>query len=245
MPSLDRQQAERPGSEQRHAHPAKDEGPTTPRRPSFSPVTPTISHMSLVSGDRSANPSPDWVDEPQPLPVSLEDNPDAIALRAAISILQLQRQQSLRDIKALDKMKAAALQQPEKFVENLKAGKLTKPDPVGIIDMDDLDDDSADDTTRASKEVDDTFNATISHFGKFPNAQNVVRSPPINWHKYHVVGESLDKLHEQQQKRPGSDYSAEEHSRLQPEHAIAAPYRPFADKLDPSPATPVQRGSTT
>jgi hypothetical protein len=227
MPSPDRQPAEWQGSEPKPSHPTREEGSTTPRRPSFSPVTPTISLTSLVSGDHPARPVPEWIDEPEPLPVSLEDNSDAIALRAAISILQLQRQQSLRDIRALDKMKAAALQQPEKFVEDLKAGKLTTSDPVAILDVDDSDDDTTDDIT----------NANVSQFGKFPNAQNVVRAPPINWDKYHVVGESLDKLHEQQRKRPGADESAEEHMRLQPEHAIAAPYGPFVDKLEPLPAT--------
>jgi hypothetical protein len=240
MPSSDRQVAERPGSEPRNSYPAKEEGSTTPRRPSFSPVTPTISHTSLAADDHSARPSPEWIDEPEPLPVSLEDNPDAIALRAAISILQLQRQQSLRDIKALDKMKAAALQEPEKFVEDLKAGKLTKPDPAGTIAIDDSDDDTVD-NTKAPEGVETASSTGVSPFGKFPTAQNVVRSPPINWDKYHVVGESLDKLHEQQVKRPGSDYSAEDHSRAQPEHAIAAPYRPFLDKLEPLPGTPPPR----
>jgi hypothetical protein len=245
MPSPDRHQAEGQGSELRHSHPTKEEGSATPPRPSFSPVTPTISHTSLVSGDPSTRPPPEWIDEPEPLPVSLEDNPDAIALRAAISILQLQRQQSLRDIKALDRMKVAALKDPDKFVQDLKAGKLTKPDPVGVINMDDSDDDTADDTRKATDGVESASHASVSHFGKFPNAQNVVRSPPINWDKYHVVGESLDKLHDLQQKRPGSDYSTDEHGRVQPEHEIAAPYRPFVDKLEPSPANPTPRGSAT
>ena len=160
MPSLDRQPAEGQGSEPPLSYSAREEGSSTPRRPSFSPVTPTISHASLVSGDHAARPAPDWIDEPEPLPLSLEDNADAIALRAAISILQLQRQQSLRDIKALDKMKAAALRDPETFLDDLKAGKLTKPDPVGIINMDDSDDDTADDT-KAHEGVENAFNASV------------------------------------------------------------------------------------
>lgn len=240
MPSPGRQVAVGQASEPRNSYPAKEEGSATPPRPSFSPVTPTMSHTNLAADDRSARPSPEWIDEPEPLPVSLEDNPDAIALRAAISILQLQRQQGLRDIKALDKMKAAALQEPEKFVEDLKAGKLTKPDPVGLIAVDDADDDTAG-STKAPEGVETASSTSVSPFGKFPTAQNIVRSPPINWDKYHVVGESLDKLHEQQAKRPGSDYSAEDHSRAQPEHAIAAPYRPFLDKLELLPGTPPSR----
>jgi hypothetical protein len=244
MPSLDRQQDELQGSEPQQFLPAKEERSATPRRPSFSPVTPTISHTSLVSADQSVRPLPEWIDEPEPLPVSLEDNPDAIALRSAISILQMQRQQSLQDIKVLDKMKAAALREPEKFVEDLKAGRLRKPDPVGIITMDDSDDDITEKTPKGVDGIDNASGAASDQFGKFPNPQSIVRSPAINWDKYHVVGESLDKLHEQQRKRPGSNYLTEEHGRQQPEHVIAAPYRPFIDKLESSPGTPTQQSGT-
>lgn len=244
MPSLDRQQDELQGSEPQQFLPAKEERSATPRRPSFSPVTPTISHTSLVSADQSIRPLPEWIDEPEPLPVSLEDNPDAIALRSAISILQMQRQQSLQDIKVLDKMKAAALREPEKFVEDLKAGRLRKPDPVGIITMDDSDDDITEKTPKGVDGIDNASGAASDQFGKFPNPQSIVRSPAINWDKYHVVGESLDKLHEQQRKRPGSNYLTEDHGRQQPEHVIAAPYRPFIDKLESSPGTPTQQSGT-
>ena len=149
--------------------------------------------------------------------------------------MQIQRQQGLKDIKALDKIKNAALEQPEKFVEDLKAGKLTKPAPVGIVNMADSDDDLADAFSKAPEEIGSASNVNGSQFGKFPIAQNVVRAPAINWDKYHVVGESLDKLHEQQRRRPGSNDVIDEHGRLPPEHVIAAPYRPFVDKLDPLP----------
>ena len=151
----------------------------------------------------------------------------------------MQRQQSLQDIKVLDKMKAAALREPEKFVEDLKAGRLKKPDPVGIITMDDSDDDITDKTPKGVDGIDAASDAASDQFGKFPNPQSIVRSPAINWDKYHVVGESLDKLHEQQRRRPGSNYLAE-----QPEHVIAAPYRPFIDKLESSPSTPTQQSGT-
>ena len=248
MPSLDRQPPEMQGSDASPSSPPTHDGSIIPRRPSFSPVTPTISHTSLASVDPSTNPPPQWIDEPEPLPVSLDENPDAIALRATISILQLQRQQSLKDIRALDKLKAAALHQPDKFVENLKAGKLAKPDPGGIIDVDDDDDPDdhiADDTTNLAEVTEPASNSDVSQFGRFPNAQNVVRAPPINWDKYHVVGESLDKLHEQQRKRPGSGDLVDGQGRLQPEHVVAAPYRPFVDKLDPPMATSTPRGGRT
>ncbi len=237
MPSPDKQHYGLQGSETRE-HVPGEERSSTPPRPSFSPVTPTITQASLANADHHDLPPPEWIDEPEPLPVSLEENSDAIALRAAISILQLQHEQSLRDIRALDKMKAAALAEPESFVEDLKAGKLSKSPPAGITNLDDSDDEMPD----GPMENDERSSGT-SKFGKFPNAQNVVRSPPINWDKYHVVGESLDKLHEQQRRRPSSGGFLSEHESRQPEHMIAAPYRAFVDKLDSSTDPPQGGGA--
>ena len=74
-----------------------------------------------------------------------------------------------------------------------------------------------------------------STFVDIPAAQNVVRCPPINWAKYHIVGESLDKLHDEQRKRPtpGQPHTDEESSRA-PVHVVAAPYNPWIDKLPES-----------
>ena len=72
---------------------------------------------------------------------------------------------------------------------------------------------------------------------EIPGSQNVVRAPPINWAQYHIVGESLDKLHEEQRRRPvGGEPIGEEDLRPKeraraPEHVIAKPYDPFVDKL--------------
>ena len=74
---------------------------------------------------------------------------------------------------------------------------------------------------------------------EIPGSQNVVRMPPVNWAQYHIVGESLDKLHEEQRRRPvGGDVIGEEDLRPREggrergeEHVIARPYDPFVDKL--------------
>lgn len=66
-------------------------------------------------------------------------------------------------------------------------------------------------------------------FPTVPLPQDVVRCPPIEWAKYHVVGESLDKIHRDQQARPGELGSNQRDS------LVAAPYNPFLDKLDPQP----------
>ena len=63
-----------------------------------------------------------------------------------------------------------------------------------------------------------------------PGPQNVVRVPPIEWAKYHIVGEALNKLHVEQQRHPGSEgpqvYGY--HTRGS-ENIVAAPYRPLTD----------------
>lgn len=194
----------------------------SPQRPSYSPVTPTLSHASLGAQDDApvGLPPSQWMEEPDPLPLSLDENPDAIALRAALSILQIQRQQALRDMKDLDRMKEAALKDPEQFVKDLEQGKLSHSSRTGIENEE-----------SGSLEI-QPRNQELSKFGTFPTAQNVVRAPPVEWAKYHIVGEPLDRLHEVQQHYPGfTENSSTSVDSLQP-HEVAAPYRPFLDRLD-------------
>jgi hypothetical protein len=211
-----------------------------PRRPSYSPVTPTFPD-GISDADARQEKRPEFIDEPDPLPISLEENSDAIALKAALSILQMQKQQSQRDIKQLDKMKAVANTEPEAFIDALKAGKLNKAPRQAVIDVDDVDD--VDDENGG-----DTDGGTPSNFiadsekldcdiGQFPNPQNVVRCPPINWAKYHVVGGSLDKLHEEQRRRPEPGNPRRDEYGRPLEHVIAAPYRPLVDKLEAAPGS--------
>lgn len=189
----------------------------SPARPSYSPVTPTLAQSQLPPGDAPEQ----WLDEPEPLPVSLEDNPDAIALRATLSLLQMQRQQSLRDIRDLDRTKQKALKDPKSFVDDLKAGKLQKPKPTQI---------SFDDAEESDEDVKNPEGS--SRYGQLPNPQEVVRCPPIEWSKYHIVGQSLDTLHEIQQRYPGITEETLVEGVQPQSHEIAAPYRPFIDKLE-------------
>lgn len=70
-------------------------------------------------------------------------------------------------------------------------------------------------------------------FPDVPGPQEVVQCPPIEWSKYHIVGESLDKLHREQQLRPGVGGSQGRES------VVTAAYNPFVDRFDgeqrPSP----------
>ncbi|KAJ9495864.1 hypothetical protein H2202_008658 [Exophiala xenobiotica] len=219
MPDIERQQQQNSHAQIRHT--IEFESSHSPERPSYSPVTPTLSHTDLATHDDSQRDLPQWMGErPEPLPVSLDDNPDAIALRSALSVLQLQRQRALQDMRDLDKMKKAALEDPEQFVKDLAGGKLTRPAPAEFHVAED--DESETETTAGQS----------SKFGSFPSPQNVFRCPPIEWAKYHIVGEPLDRMHEVQQHHPG--YTEEMNDgpdRPQP-HVVAAPYRPFVDKLD-------------
>ena len=200
-------------------------------------------------------PTTQMSEPPQPVPISESTNPDAIALRAAMSILQLQRQQALRDMQTLERQKEAAVANPETFARDVASGKIKARGmrgvlgPVGEVQaslnggdyggsegvaehvedggaMDDSEDESDDKPTAE----------TGGAFGEIPSEQNVVRMPPINWTKYHIVGESLDKLHEEQRSRPVAgqplrDEDLKPRPRA-PEHVIASPYDPWRDKLE-------------
>lgn len=196
----------------------------SPERPSYSPVTPTLSQASLGGQDDAAvgPPPSQWIEDPNPLPLSLDENSDAIALRAALSILQIQRQQAVRDMRDLDRMKEAALKDPEQFVKDLEQGKLSHSSRTGI-EQDDPGSTSAQPSHRDA-----------SNFGSFPTAQDVVRAPPVEWAKYHIVGEPLDRLHEVQQHYPGFTENSRAGVDAAQPHEIAAPYRPFLDRLDQS-----------
>lgn len=178
---------------------------------------------------------------PPPVPVSESDNPDVIALRSAISILQLQKQQSLRDIHALDRMKRAAAADPERFARELAAGDLSagergfldfnadEPEEEEEAEQEEGENEHEDDSMQEDSRQGDGKQDPFSNLGKIPTPQNIVRMPPINWAKYQLVGEPLDKMHAEQLRRPSA--GEPQHDRA-PEHVLASPYRPLVDKLE-------------
>lgn len=203
---------------------ASKDGSSSPPRPSYSPVTPTLSHEQLATEEK---PGERFIAEPPPLPLSLDDNADAIAIKATLSLLQMQRQQSLKDIRDLDKLKDAALDDPRGFADELRAGKLKKPQAGEVV----FDDVEVEDDKDEVHEVPNNKEETISRFSQLPNAQNIARCPPIEWSKYHIVGKPLEEIHETQKKYPGSTERDFASGRAN-EHEMTAPYRPFIDKLD-------------
>ena len=66
-------------------------------------------------------------------------------------------------------------------------------------------------------------------FERIPGPQNVVRMPHVNWEKYHITGEPLDSMHEQQRRWPGNFAYGQDRGR---EQVVAAPYSPWLDPLE-------------
>lgn len=181
-----------------------------------------------------------------PEPIDFDSNPDAIALKSAISVLQLQRQRAAADIQALNRVKDQAVQDPDAFVKDLVAGKVNSGQSQaqrnkandGGNDDDDDDDDSGDNSgaSKAQKPRD---------WSSLPKPQDVVRCPPINWSQYAVVGESLDKLHNEQVTHPtqgapfvvgaGGTYEFKGDGKQERRDGVAAPYAPGKDKIDRKP----------
>lgn len=238
-----------------------DAGEDSPSRPPVSPISPVSMAAELAipptapvlveQMEHPAQRTPSLISQPPSLPLP-EDNTDVMALQSAISILQMQAQKSKQDMKTLQRIKNAALQDPHSFVEDLKSGKLNaNGDNAGELGptlstayanarKNDLESgktgevlDSQKSTASAVPSPKSTSNSSSSKFEPIPGAQNVYRMPPVNWNKYHVAGEALDRLHEEQRQRPspGALYSEQQGS----EYMMAAPYSPLNDRLNEHP----------
>ncbi|KAF1911571.1 hypothetical protein BDU57DRAFT_461030 [Ampelomyces quisqualis] len=238
----------------------------SPNRPPVSPITPraSVAHLAPVEATttttaaaaaaaaaqpRLSPPPPPvatFAQQPPAVAISESDNPDAIALRSAISILQLQREKSKRDLKALADLKTAAVADPAALVQSIRHGRaqaaqsyqdVLAPTLAGLAD-------TAPGAEAATKDAQARADArkdsahlgmgapSAPHFPAIPQPQNIVRCPPINWEKYHIVGEPLDKLHDEQKKWPGrSEPPRNQSGHRAPSHSIAAPYSPFEDGI--------------
>ncbi|KAH0290634.1 hypothetical protein KCU62_g3297, partial [Aureobasidium sp. EXF-3399] len=228
---------------------------TPPAQPAkFATTTPPVAPIQRPQ-------PPQLIEQPPSLPFSSHESSDAIALRAAISSLQFQRLQAQRDLRTLEDIKRQAVERPEEYRQHVIATAQAKPQPppwatndTSDQDMDDDEDalpgasasngqeptDSQSDSTTKSYPT--SYGSMLlsrstkttsqsSRFTAVPLPQDVVRCPPIEWAKYNIIGESLDKLHNDQQVRPGDLGSS------QRESVVAAPYNPFLDKLNPRPVS--------
>ncbi|KAL8806607.1 MAG: hypothetical protein Q9182_001255 [Xanthomendoza sp. 2 TL-2023] len=167
------------------------------------------------------------------------ENPDAIALRAAISVLQIQRQQALRDLVSLERQKKVAAANPQDFARAVASGEI-KTRSTGLSDFEtSFAPENSDSNIDVSEEhlgsdMETPDKTTHSPFEDIPGPQNIVRCPPVNWAKYHVLGQPLDDLHEEQRRRPVDGQPTENKVQLRgEEHVIASPYNPWKDRLEP------------
>jgi hypothetical protein len=265
-------------------HSPAPSGSSSPVRPTYSPITPVLGSTRLATPPPPASnppqqpqrlythsqPTQTFISAPLPPPetISLDSNPDALALRSAISILQIQSRKATSDIQTLQQIKERAVADPAAFAEALTSGKIkTTPDPLfgapisrGTSSDDESEDSNAEprkdsngDTTMSDSRtlIDSNGDTTMTDSHHAPNTQpwphlpkpqSVVRTPPINWSQYGIVGESLDKLHADQVARPmegspariGSDGQATpvEGGRRHEGLGVAAPYTPGRDKIE-------------
>jgi hypothetical protein len=85
-------------------------------------------------------------------------------------------------------------------------------------------------------------------YPRFPIPQNIIRTPAINWAKYGIVGETLDKMHEEQRTNPAFGEPErlatrdsqpttpvvepyQETEAKAPKFVMAAPYDPLKDQI--------------
>lgn len=260
----------------RHAVDQPRSGSMSPERPPVSPITPVPAFARLAATDAQeraipppafAAPPATYISRPPSVPVSESDNPDAMALRAAISLLQVQREKSRRDLRTLERLRERALAEPDLFLRELNAGTLRGDGQGGDLlgptledALKDLEPDGAHGTAGSGgREIRDSQDenqqissgppsppptAPASRFPQFPTPQNIVRCPPIEWAKYHVVGESLNKLHDEQVRRPTAGDLTRDVGSRPPVHVVASPYSPFSDKLAGPHTSQTRKGSS-
>ncbi|KAA8573555.1 hypothetical protein MFRU_001g04750 [Monilinia fructicola] len=155
--------------------------------------------------------------QPKPQTINFDENPDVLAMKSTISILQLQARNAERDMVTLQRIKERAAGDPEGFVGSLmegqrkadaeaarKKGREARRAAAGGEES--SSDEDEDEETDALKE--ETDGAADAKWEKLPTPQSIVRCPPVNWAKYGVVGESLDRLHQDQIRRPSEGYPA-------------------------------------
>lgn len=142
----------------------------------------------------------------------------------------MQKQRALSDIKTLNRLKQVAAADPEKFAQELMESRSAteREDPASqFVDLRPPGTGESDDEER------DGGRDRTSLVDQLPRPQNVIRMPPINWAKYHIIGEPLDRMHEEQRQRPVSGEPRQsDPAQRAPEHVLAAPYQPLTDRLE-------------
>lgn len=235
---------------------------SSPPRPPVSPITPPL-NPSRPSGDgfpprqtyTHAQPDQAGITPRAPEPISFDSNPDVIALKSAISVLQIQKRRATEDIQTLSRAMDEAIEQPEAFVQHLAAtqaqprtrssaartdyGQAGSPGQHG--DEDDEDEEMEDGDEQCQQG--DKPSSKPRSWTSLPQPQSLVRTPPINWAQYAIVGDSLEKLHTEQISQPtqgtpavfgaNGTYEFKAGEGKQERYAGASrPYSPGKDKIE-------------
>jgi hypothetical protein len=186
------------------------------------------------------------IPRPPPKPFSGVSSADASALRSSIGLLQMQKAQTLEDIRVLEESKRLALEDPEAYVEAVKRGDLRPAMSTGKVIPDLINSaSSGEEREDAADGQQQTEDSLRPRFPPLPAPQNIVQMPAINWAKYGIVGDALDKMHEEQRTNPTlgapeimASRSAQPtpldlnqpSSEKAPRHYLAKPYNPLDQK---------------
>lgn len=246
--------------------------PSSPPQPPYSPLTPTLAAARL---DTNVPPLPQQplrtythskpdatFIPPPPAPLEVIDfdsNTDVLAVKSAISVLQLQKKKAAQDIRTLQRFKNQAMQDPEAFLLAADRGEIrTEGDAAFLEDSEEEDEDEVNgyvemDGVEGRETKGDVHKDSNERNGKpqtkgqssfppLPIPQKVVKVPPINWAQYGVIGESLDKLHNDQLRHPTPSSPA----RLGPDGQVLNGYTNSEfDMRDPSPQSPAGAAKVT
>ncbi|KAI1208833.1 uncharacterized protein F4807DRAFT_135483 [Annulohypoxylon truncatum] len=147
--------------------------PSSPQRPPYSPITPPLNPIALpprpAYTHSAQRPQTTGVAPPAPEPIDFDANPDVLALKSAISVLQLQRRKAEADMAALSRVKAAALADPRAFVRDLTEGRVGMEGAGGegggegpASSDSDSDEDSDEDMDGADADADEKASASAA-----------------------------------------------------------------------------------
>lgn len=110
----------------------------------------------------------------------------------------LQRERAKRDIQALEELRLQAMDQPVEFIDYIQ--ELARPpssNDYGTVSGS-SDEEGTSTKTKKKKRPYPAF----AGYKDLPKPQEIFRCPPIEWEKYRVLGAPLDKLVDEQQRRP-------------------------------------------
>ncbi|KFY23112.1 hypothetical protein V493_06069 [Pseudogymnoascus sp. VKM F-4281 (FW-2241)] len=244
--------------------------PSSPPQPPYSPITPTLAAARLNTNVPAlpqqplrtythSKPDATFI-PPPPAPLEVIDfdsNTDVLAVKSAISVLQLQKKKAAQDIRTLQRFKNQAMQDPEAFLRAADMGEIRTDGDATFPEVSEEEEEGEGDvemngtkeqTTKTDVHKANADNRTTTQtktppsFPPLPVPQKVVKVPPINWAQYGVIGESLDKLHNDQLRHPAPGSPA----RLGPDGQVLNGYTSSEFEMrDPSPQSPAGTGKVT